>query len=68
MVDSSNSLPSTYNFKQIEEEIREYWERINLRKIVQEALSCKPLVGYVEGPPTMNGEPHIGHIRGRVIK
>ncbi|MEM2339046.1 MAG: isoleucine--tRNA ligase, partial [Nitrososphaerales archaeon] len=65
---SSFSLPPTYNFKQIENEIRGYWERVNIRKIVQEALSNKPPVGYVEGPPTMNGEPHIGHIRGRVIK
>ena len=23
---------------------------------------------FIEGPPTMNGEPHIGHIRGRIIK
>ena len=25
-------------------------------------------VGFVEGPPTMNGAPHAGHLRGRVIK
>ncbi len=25
-------------------------------------------IGYVDGPPTMNGEPHIGHLRGRIIK
>ncbi|MGC8664140.1 MAG: isoleucine--tRNA ligase [Nitrososphaeria archaeon] len=28
----------------------------------------RPLVTFIEGPPTMNGEPHIGHVRGRVIK
>jgi len=26
------------------------------------------LLGYVEGPPTLNGVPHIGHARGRVMK
>jgi len=26
------------------------------------------LLGYVEGPPTLNGVPHIGHVRGRVMK
>ena len=25
-------------------------------------------VVFVEGPPTMNGTPHVGHLRGRVIK
>ena len=25
-------------------------------------------VMFVEGPPTMNGTPHVGHLRGRVIK
>jgi len=26
------------------------------------------LLGYVEGPPTLNGIQHVGHARGRVIK
>lgn len=25
-------------------------------------------VMFVEGPPTMNGTPHVGHLRGRVVK
>ena len=25
-------------------------------------------VGYVEGPPTLNNQPHIGHERGRMMK
>ena len=33
-----------------------------------ELLDSKYLVGYIEGPPTMNGEPHAGHLRGRIIK
>ncbi len=28
----------------------------------------KKLLGYVEGPPTLNGVQHVGHARGRVIK
>jgi len=27
-----------------------------------------PDTAIIEGPPTMNGEPHAGHVRGRVIK
>ncbi len=26
------------------------------------------MLGYVEGPPTLNGIQHVGHARGRVIK
>ncbi len=25
-------------------------------------------MGYVEGPPTLNNQPHIGHVRGRTMK
>jgi len=28
----------------------------------------KGTLGYVEGPPTLNGTPHVGHARGRVMK
>jgi isoleucyl-tRNA synthetase len=28
----------------------------------------KGALGYVEGPPTLNGYPHVGHVRGRVMK
>ena len=40
------------------------WER----SLEKEFLDCDDLVGYIEGPPTMNGEPHAGHLRGRIIK
>jgi len=30
--------------------------------------NSKGYLGYVEGPPTLNGIPHIGHSRGRVMK
>jgi len=28
----------------------------------------KGLLGFVEGPPTLNGFPHVGHYRGRAMK
>ena len=33
-----------------------------------EKKPSKGVLGYVEGPPTLNGIPHIGHARGRVMK
>ncbi|MBI4257690.1 MAG: isoleucine--tRNA ligase [Thaumarchaeota archaeon] len=54
--------------KQVEDAIRSVWESINIRAKVGEARASSRKIGFVEGPPTLNGEPHIGHIRGRIIK
>lgn len=61
-------LEPSYQPKKIEDEVRRRWDAINVSKLIREASKGKRLVGYVEGPPTMNGEPHIGHIRGRILK
>jgi isoleucyl-tRNA synthetase len=37
------------------------------RQILRSVAKNKPL-GYVEGPPTLNNQPHIGHIMGRMMK
>ncbi|MEM1995141.1 MAG: isoleucine--tRNA ligase [Nitrososphaerales archaeon] len=61
-------LSSRFAPKSIEESVRKRWEDIGLLKLVKERRrGCKKL-GFVEGPPTLNGEPHIGHVRGRIIK
>ncbi len=52
------------DFKEIQDLIFKKWE--NARKEIDS--EDRPLVTFIEGPPTMNGEPHIGHVRGRVIK
>ena len=55
--------------KAIEDETRKYLETLDLRALVEDETKGKgDLVGYIEGPPTMNGEPHVGHLRGRIIK
>ena len=61
-------LNPNFNPKEIEGTVRKFWEDIDIRRIVQEKITNKSPVGYVEGPPTMNGEPHIGHMRGRILK
>ena len=65
---SEESLSSSYDPKKIENQIRTNWRLIDLQKRVDQRFSGKKSVGYVEGPPTLNGEPHMGHLRGRVIK
>ncbi|MEM2319242.1 MAG: isoleucine--tRNA ligase [Candidatus Bathyarchaeia archaeon] len=63
-------LSMDYRPLEIENEIREFWEKNRIQERLME-LRWKNnigLVGYVEGPPTLNGVPHVGHARGRVIK
>ncbi|MGC2307139.1 MAG: class I tRNA ligase family protein, partial [Nitrososphaeraceae archaeon] len=60
----------TFDAKAIEKLVREHWEKVNLQQLIQKEseVSKYPLLGFIEGPPTMNGDPHLGHLRGRIIK
>ena len=65
----SSSLPTNYAPLALEKEIREFWHKRQIReKLELLEKNAKGLLGYVEGPPTLNGIPHIGHARGRVMK
>ena len=58
-----------FDAKVAENEIRCYLNDLDLTSLLKnELLESKHLIGYIEGPPTMNGEPHAGHLRGRIIK
>ena len=57
-----------FNAKAIENDVRDYLSNLDLAASLEKELAGRQLVGYIEGPPTMNGEPHVGHIRGRIIK
>lgn len=61
-------LEQKFDAKAIEEKVREHWQKINLNKLLRDELKDRKKIGFIEGPPTMNGEPHVGHLRGRVIK
>ncbi|TRO45729.1 isoleucine--tRNA ligase [Candidatus Bathyarchaeota archaeon] len=62
-------LTPDYRPLDLENEMREFWEQNQIRvKLEERDKDCKKILGYVEGPPTLNGIPHIGHARGRVMK
>jgi len=68
--DSPNvGLTADYRPLELEREIREFWAQKQIRaKLELREKDSKGNLGYVEGPPTLNGIPHIGHARGRVMK
>lgn len=58
-----------FDAKMIEDEVRSYLEGIDHTRLLRDRFSgMKSSVGYIEGPPTLNAEPHVGHLRGRIIK
>jgi isoleucyl-tRNA synthetase len=68
--DSRRWLTLDYRPLELEQEVREFWEK---NKVLQKLTEYRQknnagLLGYVEGPPTLNGVQHVGHARGRVIK
>ncbi|MHA1396700.1 MAG: isoleucine--tRNA ligase [Candidatus Heimdallarchaeaceae archaeon] len=59
------TLPS---FPEEEEKILDFWEKNDIFNKVRDASKGKPLFRWLEGPPTANGLPHIGHALTRAIK
>ncbi|MEM3747498.1 MAG: class I tRNA ligase family protein, partial [Thermoproteota archaeon] len=59
-----------YEMQLLENKVLEYWEKNQipekLRKLRLERNIGK--LGYVEGPPTLNGRSHVGHTWGRAYK
>ena len=62
-------LVAKYDPKEIEFQVNSYLNHTDQQSLIDKELSSfKKILGYVEGPPTLNGEPHVGHLRGRIIK
>jgi isoleucyl-tRNA synthetase len=63
------NLLAKYDPKEIEFQVNSYLNNIGQQLLIDKELTFyKEILGYVEGPPTLNGEPHVGHLRGRIIK
>ncbi|MGK0548911.1 MAG: isoleucine--tRNA ligase [Pyrobaculum sp.] len=60
-------LSPSYNSHAVEKAVQEFWDR---NKIFDKWKSWRgrPVYAFLEGPPTTNGMPHVGHIRGRTYK
>nr|AIE98131.1 Isoleucyl-tRNA synthetase (IARS, ileS) [uncultured marine thaumarchaeote KM3_04_D06] len=61
-------LVNEFNLKKIEETAKEHLSKLDLQKLINESADKREKIMFIEGPPTLNGEPHAGHLRGRVFK
>jgi isoleucyl-tRNA synthetase len=61
-------ISSEFDPKRIESEVKQQLSHIDLEKLIFESPNKTKKIAFIEGPPTMNGTPHAGHLRGRVIK
>ena len=61
-------LVNEFNLKKIEETTKKYLSKLDLQKLIIESADKREKIMFIEGPPTLNGEPHAGHLRGRVFK
>ena len=60
-------LSDSFDAKKIQQTVREYARSIDVGALISDSGRQEKLI-FIEGPPTMNGTPHAGHLRGRVIK
>ena len=63
--ESVKALPS---FSEEEEKVLDFWEKNGVFDKLREMRKGGPLFRWLEGPPTANGLPHIGHALTRAIK
>ncbi len=61
-------IKSVADFPRAEEEVLRYWEDNRIFDKLREKNRGKRRFVFLEGPPTANGMPHIGHALTRAIK
>ncbi len=61
-------LDQRLDVKKVEDAVRRFWSENNIPKKWREVTWTRPVFTFLEGPPTANGYPHVGHIRGRTYK
>lgn len=59
---------SDLTMRTIQERVLSQWEKNDLERIIMTANPDGPEFKFLEGPPTANGRPHVGHVMTRTIK
>jgi isoleucyl-tRNA synthetase len=63
-----NSVDENINFPKKEEEILQYWEKINAFQTQLKKTEHHPRYTFYDGPPFATGLPHYGHLATGTIK
>ncbi len=61
-------VQASSSFTDREKEIVKFWNEEKIFERTVEEGSGKPVYSFYDGPPTANGQPHIGHVITRVVK
>ncbi|MDE1845146.1 MAG: isoleucine--tRNA ligase [Thaumarchaeota archaeon] len=61
-------LSTEFDPKKIEDIVKNQISGFDLEKLISESQNKTKKIAFIEGPPTMNGIPHAGHLRGRIMK
>ena len=59
---------SDYNPEKLENQVSDYWQKNNIKQKVRESTEGNEPFFLIDGPPYLNGSPHVGHMQGKVIK
>ncbi|KAJ1612890.1 isoleucine-tRNA synthetase, partial [Cryptosporidium canis] len=56
------------DFPKLEEEILEYWKKIDILELTLSRTKGRPNYSFYDGPPFATGLPHYGHILAGTVK
>ncbi len=63
-----SSIDTNKSINDIDKEILEYWKKNDIiNEIIHKKRDMKKFI-FLEGPPTANGKPHVGHLMTRTMK
>jgi isoleucyl-tRNA synthetase len=57
-----------YSPEKVEKQVSKHWEENNVKQKVRESTEGNEPFFLIDGPPYLNGSPHVGHMQGKVIK
>jgi len=63
-----SEVPEEYNPVSLETKILKNWNDIDIYAKLKELRANGPKFYFLDGPPYMNGTPHIGHARTRALR
>ena len=61
-------VDTNLNFVDREKQVEKFWKENHIFEKSMEDRKDDPTYMFYDGPPTVNGKPHIGHVLTRVIK